>query len=92
MDDLPIHHDIAARKFIALVDGHTGSMDYVREGDVVTITHTLVPPEIGGRGVAARLVEAAIAYARGEGLKIEPRCSYAAAWFARHPELADLRA
>jgi predicted GNAT family acetyltransferase len=52
--------------------------------------HTLVPPAIGGRGVAARLVEALVADARSEGFIIEPQCSYVAAAFARHPEWGDL--
>ncbi|MFN5821799.1 MAG: GNAT family N-acetyltransferase [Novosphingobium sp.] len=52
----------------------------------------MVPPEIGGQGVAARLVEALVADAREHGFKIDPVCSYVAAQFKRHPEWADLRA
>lgn len=54
--------------------------------------HTLVPAAIGGRGVAARLVEALIEDARKEGAKIVPACSYVAVAFKRHPEWADLLA
>ena len=54
--------------------------------------HTLVPTAIGGRGVAARLVEALIADARQEGARIVPSCSYVAVAFKRHPEWADLLA
>lgn len=59
---------------------------------VVVADHTLVPGAIGGRGVAARLVEALIADARAQGWKIVPACSYVAAQFRRHPEWADLQA
>jgi predicted GNAT family acetyltransferase len=59
---------------------------------VVAAEHTLVPSEIGGRGVAGKLVEALIADARAEGWKIAPDCSYVAAAFQRHPEWADLLA
>lgn len=52
--------------------------------------HTIVPSEIGGRGVAARLVEAMVADARNQGFLIVPLCSYVAAAFARHPEWGDL--
>lgn len=64
---------------------------YAKDG-VRVADHTLVPQEIGGRGVAARLVDALIADARTEGFRIEPRCSYVAAQFARHPEWSDLLA
>ncbi|KPF54323.1 putative GNAT family acetyltransferase [Novosphingobium capsulatum] len=59
---------------------------------VVVADHTLVPSAIGGRGVAARLVDALIADAREQGWKVVPACSYVAAQFRRHPEWADLQA
>jgi len=59
---------------------------------VVVADHTLVPGAIGGRGVAARLVEALVAEARERGWKIVPACSYVAAQFRRHPEWAALHA
>jgi predicted GNAT family acetyltransferase len=64
----------------------------VAQGQVRAAEHTLVPPAIGGRGVAARLVEAMVADARREGFRIDPVCSYVAAAFRRHPEWAELRA
>lgn len=69
-----------------------GRLTWVRHGDAHVADHTLVPPEIGGRGVAAKLVEALIADARSHGFRIHPACSYVAAQFKRHPEWADLLA
>ena len=69
-----------------------GRLTYQRRGTMLIAEHTLVPPEIGGRGVAARLVEALIADAREAGDKIVPQCSYVEAAFRRHPEWAELRA
>lgn len=60
--------------------------------DVRAAEHTLVPPEIGGRGVAARLVEHMVADAREQGFRIKPVCSYVVAAFDRHPDWADVRA
>lgn len=60
------------------------------DGAVRIADHTLVPSEIGGRGVAGRLVEALVADARAEGFRVVPACSYVAAAFRRHPEWADL--
>lgn len=69
-----------------------GRLTWVHKDGARVADHTLVPPAIGGRGVAARLVEALIADARAEGLRIVPECSYVAAQFKRHPEWADLLA
>lgn len=69
-----------------------GRLTWVLRGGVRVADHTLVPPEIGGRGVALKLVEALIADAREHHFRIEPECSYVDAQFKRHPEWADLRA
>jgi predicted GNAT family acetyltransferase len=38
------------------------------------------------RGVAARLVRAAVQRAAAEGLTVEPSCPYARWWLKTHPE------
>ncbi len=63
-----------------------GRLTWVDHGHARAAEHTIVPPEIGGRGVAARLVEAMVADAREQGFLILPECSYVAAAFTRHPE------
>ena len=50
------------------------------------IRHTIVPEEIGGRGIASALVKAAYDYARCKCLKPVATCAYAVVWLQRHPE------
>lgn len=69
-----------------------GRLTWVRHGNVHVADHTIVPPAIGGRGIAGQLVEALVADARAQGFRIDPECSYIAAAFRRHPEWADLLA
>lgn len=87
-----IVHDAAARRFVTTVDGVQARLDYESRQGAIVITHTLVPPAIGGRGVAAALVRAALDHARRAGVKVVPACSYAEAWMRRSPEYIDLRA
>ena len=63
-----------------------------REEGVRVADHTLVPPEIGGRGIAAALVDALVDDAREQGFKIVPQCSYVEAKFRKNPSWSDLRA
>lgn len=81
-------------EYRALVPGseHFGRLTWIRAGDARLVDHTIVPPPIGGRGIAAQLVEAIVADAREQGFRIVPQCSYVAAQFRRHPEWADLLA
>ena len=89
--DNPIQHDAQAHRFNTVVDDVTGYVEYELAGEVMTITHTIVPPAIGGRGIAGGLMKTALEHARKQGLKVDPQCSYAEAWMRRHPDYADLR-
>jgi predicted GNAT family acetyltransferase len=64
--------------------------DYTLSGSVITLTHTVVPAALEGRGIAGALAKAAMAHARAEKLKIDPQCPYMRAWMERHPETQDL--
>jgi predicted GNAT family acetyltransferase len=58
----------------------------------MVMTHTWVPPAVGGRGIAAELVRVALAHAQGKGLRVDPACSYVDVYMRRHPETQKLRA
>ena len=88
----PITHRPEAQRFETVVDGQCCVADYQLIEGVVWMTHTGVPRALEGRGIAARLVAAALAWARNEGLRVNPRCSYVAVYMRRHPETQDLLA
>lgn len=94
--DYTIHREegpTRGRYVIHLAPGAEAEMTYRMSGDgPMIIDHTGVPPAYEGRGIAARLVNAAIADARSQGFRITPVCSYVVAQFRRHKEWADLLA
>ena len=77
-------------RFVLRVDGQEAELVYERRGEVLDIQHTFTPPPLRGREIAARLTEAAFAFARKHGLHVVPTCSYTALWVERHPEARDL--
>lgn len=85
-----IVHDPVGHRFTIQVDGHEAELVYVPEDGALAIVHTGVPSAIGGRGVAADLVKAALEFARAKGLKVAPRCAYAEAYLRKHREYDDL--
>lgn len=58
--------------------------------DRITIDHTEVDENLQGQGIGKELVHKAVDFARQEGFKIVPMCTYAKAIFDREPELADV--
>jgi predicted GNAT family acetyltransferase len=90
--DGTVTDNAARRRFELEEQGEIAFATYRRDGDVVTIPHVEAPEALRGKGSAGRLMEGVVALARGQGFKIAPRCPYAAAWFRRHPEAADVLA
>jgi predicted GNAT family acetyltransferase len=81
-----ITHDGNAMRFSTTVDGQLAVLDYTLSGSVMNIVHTGVPSAIGGRGIAAELMRAALAAAADAHWQVNPVCSYAAAYLRRHPD------
>lgn len=88
---MQIEHHPRNKQFVSDDSGLKSMLDYELEAGRMVITHTLVPTPLRGRGIAAGLVEAALAYARQKGLQVVPECSYVAAYMDRHKEHDDLR-
>jgi hypothetical protein len=52
----------------------------------LTVYHTEVSAQAEGKGLAKKMLNAMVVYARNHGLKVIPLCPYVHAQFKRHPE------
>jgi hypothetical protein len=71
-------------------DGHVAFSNYKRDGSIITIMHTEVPKELGGKGIGSALVRGLLDNVRAQGLKVVAVCPFVAGYIAKHPEYADL--
>lgn len=83
-----VRHERERQRFVLHIEGQDCVLDYRLLDGRMQITHTRVPPALAGRGLAAELTRHAFDTARAEGWVVEPLCSYAQAWLARHPDYA----
>ena len=60
------------------------------DGQLVILEHTEVDPSLRGQGVARKLVEAAVIWAREQHIKLVPVCPFAKAVFEREPAFRDV--
>lgn len=89
-DDLVVRHNEAEQRFETVLRGELSLCEYQLEGGRMIFTHTYVPPELRGLGVAQKLVRVALEYARDQQRQIVPACSYVAAFVERNPEFHSL--
>jgi predicted GNAT family acetyltransferase len=80
----------ALSRFELTEQGLTAFADYHRVGDRLILPHVEAPVPLRGTGTARRLMTGVLEIARDQGLKVVPRCPYAAAFIRKHPEYQDL--
>lgn len=90
LNKLEITHNEANQAFEVWIDGHLSKLDYLQDAKNFVITHVGVYPGHRGQGVAGKIVEAGLQYARQNSLRVVPMCSYAAAYIRRNPRHMEL--
>ena len=90
LNKLEVMHNEAEHRFETWIDGYLSKLDYIQDGKNFVITHVGVSPELRGQGIAGKIVQVGLEYAKERSLRVVPMCSCAAAYIRRHPEYAEL--
>ena len=90
LEKLEVTHNQANSMFEVWIDGRLSKLDYIQDEKNFVITHVGVYPEHRGQGVAGKIVEAGLQYAKENSLRVIPMCSYAAAYIRRNPQYVEL--
>jgi uncharacterized protein len=89
-DDLDVTENEEAHRFEVRIGDAVAFLEYTRIGATIAYTHTEVPTSLEGHGVAAKLAEHALDFARANALAVVPLCPYVADYIKRHPDYGDL--
>ncbi len=73
-------------RFEIHVDGFVAFEDYELFDGGIAYTHTEVPKELGGRGIAKFLIKTILDDAAAKGLKVKPVCPLVRAFIEKNPE------
>ncbi|WP_292046003.1 MULTISPECIES: GNAT family N-acetyltransferase [unclassified Brevundimonas] len=90
MADTEIRDNADRHQYELPVEGEIAVVTYNLSPPNLMITETLVPQPLEGRGIASRLAKHVIEDARARELLILPVCPFFAAYFQKHPELAEV--
>ena len=87
-----VRNNEAEHRYELEVEGELALAAYRLRDGRITFTHTEVPTALEGRGIASRLVKAALDDVRAKGLKVVPACAFVKHYMDTHPEVQDLLA
>lgn len=89
---MSIVDNTARNRFEYEVEGRIAFINYRRAGDVLSLTHAEVPPELEGRGIGSFMVRGTLDLIRSRTEKVIPACSFVDVFVRRNPEYQDLLA
>jgi predicted GNAT family acetyltransferase len=91
MNDIQLKLQDNGRGAFVIEDGSERLAEMVigiDKGNLI-VYHTEVSEKLKGQGVASKLLQAMVSYAREHRLKVIPLCQFVNAQFKRHPEQYD---
>lgn len=87
---LVVANNKANSRFEASVEGRIAFLSYRCSPGEIAFTHAETPGELEGRGIASRITQAALEFARAHDLKVVPLCPFVTWYIREHPEHMDL--
>jgi len=82
-----IKHDAKNQKFFTLIGGKECALKYNKVNDtLLDFKLMFVPQNLRGQGLASRITEFGIMFAKKNGMKIKTTCSYVAEYVQRHKD------
>jgi hypothetical protein len=89
--DVSVRHEPTADRFAVRLGDTIAYLTYEeKQGRALDYTQVYVPPEYRHQGIGGKITKAALEYARDNGLKVIPSCSYVDWYLKHHPEYRDL--
>lgn len=82
----------AGNRFELDVEGTTAFVTYRKSPDAITLVHTEVPPELGGKGVGSKLARVTLDAVRAQGRKLSVECDFIRNFMGKYPQYNDLLA
>jgi predicted GNAT family acetyltransferase len=69
------------------IEGYIPKIEYIKSvNGEIYLTHTEVPYELEGKGVASQLVQKALKDIKEKGLRLIPLCPFVVGYIRKHPE------
>jgi hypothetical protein len=88
--DYKLIDNTEAKQYEYHIDGVIAKIEYIKAKDKIYLTHTEVPKELEGKGVASSLVKRVLEDVETKGLTLIPMCPFVATYIKRHPDWKKL--
>ena len=82
--NIMITNNQLAERFEIACGKNVAFLDYIIMGKQMTLVHTEVPEDLGGKGLAGKLVKFALDHAKRNNFRVVANCEFAQSYISRH--------
>ena len=79
-----------AKQYEADLGNAIARIEYIPTKKMIVFTHTEVPREYEGQGIANRMIRHVLDEARANEMQVHPMCPFVKLFVKRHPEYMDI--
>ncbi len=91
MENYQLINNEEQKRYEFHINGLKPRIEYIlTKDDKIYLTHTEVPKNLEGKGIASALVKATLAEVEKSGRQLVPLCPYVAQYIKKHPEWSKL--
>lgn len=85
-NQLEVRNNPEENRFEVILGDAIAIVEYMIAGQNIIFTHTEVPREFEGLGIANRMARFVLDYARDDGYKVQALCPFISTYIRKHPE------
>jgi predicted GNAT family acetyltransferase len=86
LSDIEVVNNLENKQFEIRSNDLIARIPYSIKDDSIGLLQTHVPEEWRGKGIAKKLAECALNYAKENNLRVVPYCPFVAEYIEKHPE------
>ncbi|MBT0609098.1 GNAT family N-acetyltransferase [Aequorivita echinoideorum] len=77
-------------RFEYKIEDNNAIVEYKIDNNVISLTHTEVPDELQGQGIASKMTEEVLQNLSDKNLKVKPLCPFIKSYIKRNPEWKEI--
>ena len=90
-EQMSIRHEPDNTRFVAAIGAASAVLEYSSiDDETLDYSHTFVPSEVRGQGIASAITEHALKYALDNDFAVIPSCPFVAAFIQSNPKYRKL--
>ena len=90
LDTLQIVNNEEEKRYEADLGDAMAMIEYIPTKKMIVFTHTEVPREYEGQGIANKMIRYVLDEARESNMLVNPMCPFVKLYIRRHPEYMDI--